>query len=118
LVFALKEKNAGKLDSHTWLLLRSFRRTLFEYKISNILYRSTGSAFGFINVLPGVFSAYRHGSVKTKEHPLTGEPEGLLVRSLHLSEDRILCFEIVAQRERCTTATPWRRPTFPRRSKV
>ena len=85
----------------------------FEDKISNILYRSTGFAFGFINVLPGEFS-YRHEAVKTKEHPLTGEPEGPLVRyfqtlttpmdqlgaflgNMHLLEDRILCPEIVAR---------------------
>ncbi len=75
--------------------------------ISNILDRSMGSVFGFIHVLPGAFSAYRCKTVKTKEHPLTGEPEGPLVRymdqlgpflgNMHLAEDRILCFEIVAR---------------------
>jgi surface protein len=86
----------------------------FEYKMFNILHRSTGSAFGFINVLPGEFSAYQHEAVKTKEHPLTEEPEGPLVRycqtlttpmhqlgaflgNMHLPEDRMLCPEIVAR---------------------
>jgi len=167
-IFALKEKNSGKLDSHAWFfeafaehlkpkycilidvgtvptetaifrLMRSMDRDPFiagvcgelttyrpnfchvtvaaqhfEYKISNILDRSTGSVFGFIDVLPGAFSAYRYAAVKTKEHPLTGEPEGPLVHyfqtlttpmdqlgpflgNMHLAEDRILCFEIVAR---------------------
>ena len=86
----------------------------FEYKVFNILHRSTGSTFGFINVLPGEFSAYRHEAVKTKAHPLTEEPEGSLVRycqtlttpmhqlgaflgNMHLPEDRSLCPEIVAR---------------------
>jgi len=167
-IFALKENNSGKLDSHAWFfeafaehlkpkycilidvgtvptetaifrLMRSMDRNPyiagvcgelttyrpnfchitvaaqhFEYKISNILDRSTGAVFGFIDVLPGAFSAYRYAAVKTKEHPLTGEPEGPLVHyfqtlttpmdqlgpflgNMHLAEDRILCFEIVAR---------------------
>jgi cellulose synthase/poly-beta-1,6-N-acetylglucosamine synthase-like glycosyltransferase len=105
-VLALKEKNAGKLDSHAGFLetfaehlkrkyrilievgtvptetaivgvrgeLTTYRPNFcqvtvavqhFEYTISNILYRSTASAFSFIN--------------------------------MHMSEDRILCFEIVAR---------------------
>ncbi len=36
--------------------------------------------FGSIDIIPGAFSAYRSEAVKTKEHPLTGEPKSPLVR--------------------------------------
>jgi len=52
----------------------------FEYKIANIWDRSTGPVFGFSDVLPGAFSAYRYEAVKAKEHHLAvWEPEGPLV---------------------------------------
>jgi hypothetical protein len=141
MIFAMKEKNDGKFDAHAWFfeafaehlkpkycimmetaisrLMCSMDRdpkiagvcgelTMYRAKIPNILDRSTGSVFSSIKTKE---------SVNTKEHPLTGEPEGPLVRyfqtlttpmgriwcfgpfqgNMHLVKDRILCFEIVAR---------------------
>ncbi|GMG21582.1 unnamed protein product [Ambrosiozyma monospora] len=66
------------------------------------------SAFGFVTVLPGAFSAYRfealkgaplaayfHGEDMKKN---TEKPAGVLESNMYLAEDRILCFELVAKR--------------------
>jgi chitin synthase len=76
----------------------------FEYKMSNILDKPMESAFGFISVLPGAFSAYRF--IALQNGPLqkyfVGEkmPEnaGIFANNMYLAEDRILCFELVAKR--------------------
>ena len=78
----------------------------FEYKMSNILDKTTESNFGFITVLPGAFSAYRMEAVRGEplrkyfygEHV---ESEGLhfFSSNMYLAEDRILCFEIVVKRD-------------------
>lgn len=81
----------------------------FEYKMSNILDKPMESAFGFISVLPGAFSAYRYLALqnnKDGEGPLekyfAGEFEhenaGIFTKNMYLAEDRILCFELVAKR--------------------
>lgn len=73
----------------------------FEYKMSNILDKTTESNFGFISVLPGAFSAYRFEALK-------GEPmrkyfmgddlnATVFISNMYLAEDRILCFEIVTK---------------------
>ena len=84
----------------------------FEYKMSNILDKPLESAFGFISVLPGAFSAYRFVALqndKAGNGPLEkyfagetmhGANAGVFTANMYLAEDRILCFELVAKR-RC-----------------
>ncbi|EMC92146.1 glycosyltransferase family 2 protein [Baudoinia panamericana UAMH 10762] len=82
----------------------------FEYKMSNILDKPLESAFGFISVLPGAFSAYRFVALqndKTGAGPLEkyfagekmhGSNAGIFTANMYLAEDRILCFELVSKR--------------------
>lgn len=82
----------------------------FEYKISNILDKPLESAFGFISVLPGAFSAYRYIALqndKAGDGPLEkyfagekmhGANAGIFTANMYLAEDRILCFELVSKR--------------------
>ncbi|KAK8906777.1 hypothetical protein ACHAPC_006393 [Botrytis cinerea] len=82
----------------------------FEYKMSNILDKPLESAFGFISVLPGAFSAYRYVALqndKTGNGPLEkyfagekmhGANAGIFTANMYLAEDRILCFELVSKR--------------------
>ena len=82
----------------------------FEYKMSNILDKPLESAFGFISVLPGAFSAYRYVALqndKNGEGPLEkyfkgetmhGANAGIFTANMYLAEDRILCFELVSKR--------------------
>jgi len=82
----------------------------FEYKISNILDKTTESVFGYISVLPGAFSAYRYIALKNDEfgrgplasyfkgEALLGAEADLFTSNMYLAEDRILCFELAAKR--------------------
>ena len=82
----------------------------FEYKMSNILDKPLESAFGFISVLPGAFSAYRYIALqndKSGQGPLEryflgetmhGAKAGIFTANMYLAEDRILCFELVSKR--------------------
>jgi chitin synthase len=84
----------------------------FEYKMSNILDKPLESAFGFISVLPGAFSAYRYVALQNDKNgtgPLEkyfagekmhGSDAGIFMANMYLAEDRILCFELVTKR-RC-----------------
>lgn len=79
----------------------------FEYKMSNILDKTTESNFGFITVLPGAFSAYRFSAVQGQplekyfygEH-MEGDETNIhfFSSNMYLAEDRILCFEIVTKK--------------------
>lgn len=78
--------------------------------MSNILDKPLESAFGFITVLPGAFSAYRYVALqndKTGQGPLEkyfkgekmhGANAGIFTANMYLAEDRILCFELVSKR--------------------
>ncbi|TKA59245.1 Chitin synthase A [Cryomyces minteri] len=82
----------------------------FEYKMSNILDKPLESAFGFISVLPGAFSAYRFVALqndKAGNGPLEkyfagekmhGANAGIFTANMYLAEDRILCFELVSKK--------------------
>jgi len=84
----------------------------FEYKISNILDKPLESAFGYVSVLPGAFSAYRFRAIMGRpleqyfhgDHTLAKQLgkkgiEGMNIfkKNMFLAEDRILCFELVAK---------------------
>ncbi|GHJ86389.1 hypothetical protein NliqN6_2791 [Naganishia liquefaciens] len=82
----------------------------FEYKMSNILDKPLESAFGWITVLPGAFSAYRYKALENDAHgegPLKqyflgehmhGADAGIFTANMYLAEDRILCWELVSKR--------------------
>ncbi|WFD18416.1 chitin synthase [Malassezia caprae] len=84
----------------------------FEYKLSNVLDKPMESAFGYINVLPGAFSAYRyealqndamgHGPLSTyfKGEKLYGGHSNadIFTKNMYLAEDRVLCWELVTKR--------------------
>ncbi|CAM1507663.1 Fc.00g073040.m01.CDS01 [Cosmosporella sp. VM-42] len=84
----------------------------FEYKISNILDKPLESAFGYVSVLPGAFSAYRFRAIMGRpleqyfhgDHTLSVSlgPKGIdgmniFKKNMFLAEDRILCFELMAK---------------------
>ncbi|KAI8338477.1 glycosyltransferase family 2 protein [Chlamydoabsidia padenii] len=82
----------------------------FEYKISNILDKPLESTLGYIQVLPGAFSAYRYIALlndHNNQGPLQkyfmgevlhGEDAGIFEANMYLAEDRILCYELVAKK--------------------
>lgn len=84
----------------------------FEYKISNVLDKPLESAFGYVSVLPGAFSAYRYRAVAGRpleqyfhgDHTLSKalgkkgiDGMNIFKKNMFLAEDRILCFELVAK---------------------
>lgn len=78
--------------------------------MSNILDKPLESAFGFISVLPGAFSAYRYVALQNDKNgqgplekyfageKLEGAGAGIFTSNMYLAEDRILCFELVTKR--------------------
>jgi chitin synthase len=84
----------------------------FEYKVSNVLDKPTESAFGYVAVLPGAFSAYRFAAIQGRPlnqyfhgdetlskrlGPKGTEGMSIWTKNMFLAEDRILCFELVAK---------------------
>ncbi|KAI8818729.1 chitin synthase-domain-containing protein [Fimicolochytrium jonesii] len=80
----------------------------FEYKMSNILDKPLESVFGYIQVLPGAFSAYRYKALQNStptSGPLASYFQGenhsgqtdVFKANMYLAEDRILCFELVTK---------------------
>lgn len=84
----------------------------FEYKISNVLDKALESAFGYVSVLPGAFSAYRFRAIMGRpleqyfhgDHTLSKilgkkgiDGMNIFKKNMFLAEDRILCFELVAK---------------------
>ncbi|KAH8671486.1 chitin synthase 1 [Xylariales sp. PMI_506] len=82
----------------------------FEYKISNILDKPLESAFGYVSVLPGAFSAYRFRAIMGRplnqyfhgDHTLSLGKKGIenmniFKKNMFLAEDRILCFELLVK---------------------
>ncbi|GAA5981736.1 hypothetical protein JCM11641_004230 [Rhodosporidiobolus odoratus] len=84
----------------------------FEYKVSNVLDKPTESAFGYVAVLPGAFSAYRFAAIQGRPLNQYFHGDGTLAarlgskgtdgmsiwtKNMFLAEDRILCFELVAK---------------------
>lgn len=85
----------------------------FEYKMSNILDKPLESAFGYITVLPGAFSAYRYIALQNDnlgQGPLASYFKGetlhggdtdadIFTSNMYLAEDRILCWELCSKRD-------------------
>lgn len=85
----------------------------FEYKLSNVLDKPMESAFGYISVLPGAFSAYRYEALQNDpmgHGPLHSYFKGeqmhggkvnvdIFSSNMYLAEDRILCWELVTKRD-------------------
>ncbi|KAJ3256529.1 Chitin synthase, class 2 [Borealophlyctis nickersoniae] len=78
--------------------------------MSNILDKPLESTFGYIQVLPGAFSAYRYAALRNSSPnagPLASYFRGETIHNgdadvfsanMYLAEDRILCFELVTKR--------------------
>jgi chitin synthase len=84
----------------------------FEYKINNIFDKPLASAFGYIDILPGAFSAYRYRAIMGRpleqyfhgDYTLSGQlgkkgidGMNIVEKNMFLAEEQILCFEIVAK---------------------
>lgn len=113
-------RNLGGACGEIYAMLKSGKKLLnplvaaqnFEYKMSNILDKPLESAFGYVSVLPGAFSAYRYAALQGRplqqyfhgDHTLADRlgkkgvnGMGIFTKNMFLAEDRILCFELVAK---------------------
>lgn len=87
----------------------------FEYKSANQLDKPLESIFGYIQVLPGAFSAYRFKALQNSHldtGPLasyfrgdnqTNSSNSIFSANMYLAEDRILCFELITKSGECWT---------------
>lgn len=114
------DKNLGGACGEIHAMLKSGKKLLnplvaaqnFEYKMSNILDKPLESAFGYVSVLPGAFSAYRYAALQGRpldqyfkgDHSLAHrlgrkgvDGMNIFTKNMFLAEDRILCFELVAK---------------------
>ncbi|MBW0460743.1 hypothetical protein O181_000458 [Austropuccinia psidii MF-1] len=113
-------RNLGGACGEIYAMLRSGKKLFnplvaaqnFEYKMSNILDKPLESAFGYVSVLPGAFSAYRYRALLGRpleqyfhgDHTLADRlgkkglnGMGIFTKNMFLAEDRILCFELAAK---------------------
>jgi chitin synthase len=113
-------KNLGGACGEIHAMIKNGRKLInplvaaqnFEYKMSNILDKPLESAFGYVSVLPGAFSAYRFRAIQGRplgqyfhgDHTLAERlgkkglhGMGIFTKNMFLAEDRILCFELVAK---------------------
>lgn len=79
-----------------------------EYKFAHILDKALESLVGWVSVLPGAFSAYRWSNLSGNSEALRAyfksqrEPlEKLSEANMFLAEDRILCMELLCQKDKC-----------------
>ncbi|KAG0150823.1 hypothetical protein CROQUDRAFT_37815 [Cronartium quercuum f. sp. fusiforme G11] len=113
-------RNLGGACGEIYAMLKSGKKLVnplvaaqnFEYKMSNILDKPLESAFGYVSVLPGAFSAYRYAALQGRplqqyfhgDHTLADRlgkkgvnGMNIFTKNMFLAEDRILCFELVAK---------------------
>lgn len=78
-----------------------------EYKFAHIMDKGLESIIGYVSVLPGAFSAYRWDRLN-EDRTLDsyffsqrgGPPLDLFKANMYLAEDRILCLELMCQKNR------------------
>ena len=105
----IPEKNPETNESYTFFQEMLLRSQYVEYKVSHYLDKAMESSFGFVSVLPGAFSTFRWECIRGE--PLTQFLKGAKdefaeqiiipscsVANKNLAEDRIMCLEIVIQK--------------------
>ncbi|OMJ76636.1 hypothetical protein SteCoe_23981 [Stentor coeruleus] len=76
-----------------------------EYKFSHIMDKALESAIGYVSVLPGAFSAYRMECITSEVlkkyfYSQRNQMINLFHANMYLAEDRILCLELVCQKNK------------------
>ena len=77
--------------------------------MTNQLDKPLESLFGYIQVLPGAFSAYRYSALQNSKAEIgprasyfrgdnhTNYSDNIFSANMYLAEDRILCFELITK---------------------